>query len=137
MKAETPMDLQVVEHRSILSLREQWKGVEAADFPFTDFDFLAALESSHSTGERTGWFPKYICTYDGNLLVSCLILYEKNNSYGEYIFDWEWANAYGQYGLNYYPKLVSAIPFTPATGSKFLLRDGYDKNQCFRSRWNT
>ena len=107
---------------SIEQLEDHWGSLESLDFPFTDFDFLRSLEASGSLGERTGWLPYYICIFDAKRLVSVFLLYQRNNSYGEYIFDWDWAQAYSRYGAAYYPKLTSAIPFTPATGSKFLVR---------------
>ena len=66
-----------------------------------------------------------MCKEEGRVL-GALCLYLKTDSYGEYIFDWEWARAYQQYGLSYYPKLVAAVPFTPATGPKLLLRPDVD-----------
>jgi uncharacterized protein len=107
--------------------RGDWRGLEPSDFPFFDFEFLRALERSGSIGPRSGWSPAYlVCTDEGRVL-GALCLYLKTDSYGEYIFDWEWARAYQQYGLSYYPKLVSAVPFTPATGPKLLVHSHADK----------
>ena len=72
-------------------------------------------------GGQSGWNPCHLTLWEEQILTGAVCLYEKNHGYGEYIFDWGWAKAYEQYGLNYYPKLVSAIPFTPATGSKLLI----------------
>jgi predicted N-acyltransferase len=99
-----------------------WHALEPRDFPFFDFEFLRALERSGSIGGATGWSPVYLVCKEGERLLGALCLYLKTDSYGEYIFDWEWARAYRQHGLSYYPKLVAAVPFTPATGSKLLLR---------------
>jgi predicted N-acyltransferase len=81
---------------------------------------------SGSIGRRSGWSPAYLVGKEGGRLLGALCLYLKTNSYGEYIFDWEWARAYRQYGLSYYPKLVAAVPFTPATGPKLLVRRDAD-----------
>ncbi|MBA3635057.1 MAG: GNAT family N-acetyltransferase [Rubrobacteraceae bacterium] len=102
--------------------REMWRTLEPPEFPFFDFEFLHALEHSGSIGRRSGWSPAYLVCKDGARVLGALCLYLKTDSYGEYIFDWEWARAYQQYGLSYYPKLVAAVPFTPATGPKLLLR---------------
>jgi uncharacterized protein len=106
--------------------REMWRTLEPPEFPFFDFEFLHALEHSGSIGRRSGWSPAYlVCKEEGRVL-GALCLYLKTDSYGEYIFDWEWARTYQQYGLSYYPKLVAAVPFTPATGPKLLLRPDVD-----------
>src|SRR5215207_3594206 len=106
--------------------RGAWRRLEPADFPFFDFEFLAALEHSGSIGAGSGWSPAYLVCKDGKRLLGALCMYLKTDSYGEYIFDWEWARAYQQYGLSYYPKLVSAVPFTPATGPKLLVDPDLD-----------
>jgi predicted N-acyltransferase len=106
--------------------REMWRTLEPPEFPFFDFEFLHALEHSGSIGRRSGWSPAYlVCKEEGRVL-GALCLYLKTDSYGEYIFDWEWARAYKQYGHSYYPKLVAAVPFTPATGPKLLVRSDLD-----------
>jgi predicted N-acyltransferase len=99
-----------------------WRALEPPDFPFFDFEFLRALERSDSIGTGSGWEPVYLVCSDAERLLGALCLYLKTDSYGEYIFDWEWARAYREHGLSYYPKLVAAVPFTPATGSKLLVR---------------
>lgn len=106
--------------------REMWRTLEPPEFPFFDFEFLRALEHSGSIGRRSGWSPAYLVCKEGARLLGALCLYLKADSYGEYIFDWEWARAYQQYGLSYYPKLVAAVPFTPATGPKLLLPPDVD-----------
>src|SRR5215217_7302728 len=99
-----------------------WRELEPRDFPFFDFEFLRALERSGSIGGTSGWTPVYLVCSDGGRVLGALCLYLKTDSYGEYIFDWEWARAYREHGLPYYPKLVAAVPFTPATGPKLLVR---------------
>lgn len=91
--------------------------------PFLSYAFLHALHESGSASAKTGWSPCYISLWDGETLAAVMPLYEKSHSYGEYVFDWAWAEAYHQHGLNYYPKLVSAIPFTPITGNRLIARD--------------
>jgi uncharacterized protein len=100
--------------------RQTWRTLEPPEFPFFDFGFLRALERSGSVGRRSGWSPVYVVCKEAEGVLGALCLYLKTDSYGEYVFDWEWA--YHQYGLSYYPKLVAAVPFTPATGPKLLLR---------------
>jgi predicted N-acyltransferase len=101
----------------------QWNALSADNYPFLRHEFLAALEDTGCASEYTGWKPHHLICEDssGNLLGG-MPLYLKNNSYGEFVFDFSWANAYHQAGLDYYPKLVAAIPFTPATGPRILAR---------------
>jgi uncharacterized protein len=106
--------------------REMWRTLEPPEFPFFDFEFLHALEHSGSIGRRSGWSPAYLVCNEEAQVLGALCLYVKTDSYGEYIFDWEWARAYRQYGLSYYPKLVAAVPFTPATGPKLLVKPDLD-----------
>lgn len=87
---------------------------------------MAALEASGSVGERAGAVPRFVLARDGDRLVGAVPLYLKNNSYGEFIFDWSWANAAHRAGIRYYPKLVAAIPFTPATGRRLLVAPDAD-----------
>ncbi|CAN5145645.1 GNAT family N-acetyltransferase [soil metagenome] len=80
----------------------------------------------HATGcasARSGWQPHYLTLWDGEQIAAALPLYLKSHSYGEYVFDWAWAEAYRNHGMDYYPKLLSAIPFTPVTGSRLIARD--------------
>jgi predicted N-acyltransferase len=91
--------------------------------PFLSYAFLHALHESGSASADTGWQPQYLVLWDGDTLAAALPLYVKAHSYGEYVFDWAWADAYQRNGLDYYPKLLSAIPFTPVTGARLLARD--------------
>jgi predicted N-acyltransferase len=114
-----------IEHGDDLA---EWRALEPPDFPFFDYEFLRALERSGSIGGGSGWSPVYlVCKDDLGGVLGALPLYLKTHSYGEYIFDWEWAHAYRQHGLPYYPKLVAAVPFTPATGPKLLVRPDADR----------
>ena len=107
--------------------KEGWRKLEPPRFPFFDFEFLRALERSGSIGHRSGWSPAYLVCKEGGRVLGALCSYVKTDSYGEYIFDWEWARAYQQYGHSYYPKIVAAVPFTPATGPKLLVRSDVDE----------
>lgn len=91
-----------------------------ADMPLLSHAFLAALETSGSVSSETGWQPTPLLVFEDDELVGAMPLYIKSHSYGEYVFDWAWADAYAQHGLEYYPKLLSAIPFTPITSSRLL-----------------
>jgi len=97
---------------------------QAAPTPFLSYAFLHALHISGSASPETGWQPQFLLLYDDkDALAAALPLYVKGHSYGEYVFDWAWADAYQRHGLDYYPKLLSAIPFTPVAGSRLLARD--------------
>ena len=99
-----------------------WDALWTDAYPFTQHAFLAALESSGSingvAARDTGWQALHVCIEHHGTVVAAMPLFLKMHSYGEYVFDWAWANAYQQAGVNYYPKLVNAIPFTPATGPR-------------------
>ncbi len=97
----------------------QWDAL-AADMPLLNHAFLVALETSKSVGEATGWRPCIIIIRQQDALIGAIPLYIKSHSYGEYVFDWAWADAYEQNGLAYYPKLLSAIPFSPITSTRLL-----------------
>ena len=91
--------------------------------PFTAHGFLSALEDSGSAAADTGWLPRHLVVRDdGGRLVAAAPLYLKSHSYGEYVFDWGWAEAYQRAGGRYYPKLVCTVPFTPVTGRRLLVR---------------
>lgn len=93
--------------------------------PFTTHRFLLALENSGSVGAGTGWIPRHITAYLGDQLIGVAPAYAKSHSQGEYVFDHSWADAYMRAGGQYYPKLQVTVPFTPATGRRFLTRDGH------------
>ena len=94
--------------------------------PFTTHRFLLALERSGSVGEGTGWHPRHLIARTAGQIVAVMPLYAKGHSQGEYIFDHNWAHAYERAGGRYYPKLQAAVPFTPATGRRFLVRPGWE-----------
>jgi uncharacterized protein len=105
-----------------------WNALEGTQAqPFLRHEFLAALEESGCTTPRTGWLPQHLVLEDAEgRALGALPLYRKGHSRGEFVFDFAWANAYAQHGLKYYPKLLSAIPFTPVTGPRFLVRRSAD-----------
>lgn len=96
--------------------------------PFTTYRFLHALEASGSVGAGTGWQPRYLVAREGDEVLGVLPLYGKSHSQGEYIFDHNWAHAWERAGGRYYPKLQIAVPFTPATGRRFLTRPGRESD---------
>lgn len=115
-------------HSSIQDIGQiLWNKLAQGHSPFCQYNFLHALESSHSVGAESGWFPQHLVIYQNSEPVGILPLYKKSHSYGEYVFDFAWANTYRQYGVNYYPKLVSAIPFTPVSGPRLMLSKGLDE----------
>ena len=91
--------------------------------PFMRHAYLLALHESGSATDNTGWAPSYLTVTSGDELIAACPLYVKDHSYGEYVFDWAWADAYHRHGLRYYPKLLSAVPFTPVPGPRLLARD--------------
>ena len=90
---------------------------------FLRYDFLHALQHTGCVGPGTGWQPLFLTLWHNKQLLAATPLYAKAHSYGEYVFDWAWADAYERHGLQYYPKLLSAIPFTPVTGPRLLAVD--------------
>lgn len=103
---------------------DDWQRLRRDDYPFLRRDFLLGLEKSGSTTAESGWAPAHLRLRDGRgegaRTLAVLPAYLKSHSYGEYVFDWAWADAWQRMGLSYYPKLVTAIPFTPATGPRLL-----------------
>ncbi len=121
-------DLTIAIHNGLSEIdRDAWNAVanpigEAYD-PFLDWDFLQALEESGSVSGETGWAPHHIIVSAGDALVGAMPLYLKTHSYGEFVFDHSWADAFERAGGRYYPKLICAVPFTPVTGRRILVAD--------------
>jgi len=111
---------------------EAWDRLTGDDDPFVEHAFLSALEESGSVGRAAGWEPMPVTVWEGTRLVGALPLYLKSHSYGEYIFDWAWADAAHRVGVAYYPKLVSMVPVTPATGRRFLYAPDVDPDAVTR-----
>lgn len=106
---------------------ECWNRVAGGAYPFMRHEFLAALERSGCVGADSGWAPQHCLVYDGVELVAVMPMYRKSHSSGEFVFDHQWAGAYRHYGLSYYPKWLTAIPFTPCPGPRLCVRSGSDK----------
>ena len=121
-------------------LRRRRRAARRLD-PFTTWRFLEALEDSGSVGRGSGWTPRHLVARIDGALIAVMPLYAKSHSQGEYIFDHNWAHAWERAGGRYYPKLQSAVPFTPATGRRFLTRPGHeDEGPCRaarRARWRS
>lgn len=103
-----------------------WDALAGEDNPFVEHAFLASLEEAGCVGQESGWIPRYLLARSGEMLVGAAPAYIKLNSYGEYIFDWSWADAAQRSRVVYYPKLVIAVPFTPATGPRLLVHPDRD-----------
>jgi predicted N-acyltransferase len=95
----------------------------AASQPFLQHGFLAGLEHSGSATASTGWAPQILTQWEGDSLQAAMPMYAKSHSMGEFVFDWSWAEAYARHNLEYYPKLVAAVPFSPVQGSRLLAVD--------------
>jgi predicted N-acyltransferase len=103
-----------------------WNAVAGADYPFLRHEFLHGLETTGCTTAESGWQPCHLVLREGGAIIAVMPLYLKSHSYGEYVFDWSWAEAWQRSGLRYYPKLLTAIPFTPATGPRLCCAPGQD-----------
>ena len=107
----------------------QWNALLPLDAgPFLRHEFLSALEETGCVGGNTGWQVAHLVVRDDGKLVGALPLYIKQHSYGEFVFDWSWAQAYEQQGMQYFPKALCAIPFTPVQGSRILIAQQVDFN---------
>ena len=117
-----PISIQIASRIAELPAVE-WDACAGAGNPFVGHAFLSALEESGSATAETGWLPQHLAIKDEcGRLTACVPLYLKSHSYGEYVFDWGWAEAYERAGGRYYPKLQSSVPFTPVTGPRLLIR---------------
>lgn len=112
---------------------QQWDRLDHGDNPFLSHAFLGCLESSGSIGPGVGWQPHHLALFDGSELVALAPSYIKTNSHGEFVFDWAWADAYHRHGLPYYPKLLTAVPYSPVTGPRLLTLKGYPHPDQLRS----
>lgn len=102
---------------------DQLLQIQTNPSPFMQHAYLAALDASGSACKRTGWAPYFFLLERSGCLQAACVVYAKTHSYGEYVFDWAWANAYAQHGLDYYPKAVVAVPFTPVPSTRLLAVD--------------
>ncbi len=108
---------------------EAWNKLVGDDYPFMRHEFLLALEESGCVSKQTGWQPKHLLVLDNDTLIAAMPLYLKTHSRGEYVFDNQWAYAYEQNGVRYYPKWLAAIPFTPCQGSRIAINEQADQSQ--------
>jgi len=112
--------------------REEWNAL-AGEQPFVRHEFLSALVETGCAVARRGWLPQFLLLRRSGALAGAMPLFAKSHSYGEYVFDWAWADAYGRHGVAYYPKLVCAIPFTPVRGPRLIARTPADKAALVRA----
>lgn len=109
---------------------DSWNQLHGAHYPFLRHEFLLALEESGCASVATGWSPCHLTLHnDQQTLIGAMPLYRKTNSFGEFVFDWTWADAYRRSGLHYYPKLVSSVPYTPATSTRLLYAPDTNQGQ--------
>lgn len=112
--------LQSIQDLPRIDYAYQWNALSKDDNPFVSYQFFESLEKGKCVGEKSGWYPLYFIKRTETTLLAAIVVYIKTDSYGEFIFDWEWARAYQQYGLNYYPKLTLAVPYSPISAPKLL-----------------
>jgi predicted N-acyltransferase len=111
----------------------EWNALAGTDSPFLRHEFLSALEHSRSVGRATGWTPLFFTLRDERGLAAAAPGYLKSHSWGEFVFDFSWAQAHARHGLEYYPKLVLTVPFTPATGARLLVRPDLPRSAVARA----
>ncbi len=105
---------------------DTWHGIAGTENPFVRYEFLSALEASGCVSARTGWQPGHVWIRRSGETLALAPCYIKTHSFGEYVFDWGWADAYQRHGLDYYPKLLLAVPFTPSSGPRVMVAEGAD-----------
>jgi len=123
---KTRSGIQVVDSLASIPASD-WDAL-AGHHPLLSHAFLLALQESGCASADTGWAPCHITLWRDNRLAAAMPLYLKSHSYGEYVFDWAWADAYQRHGLRYYPKLLNAVPFTPVTGPRILATNDADRS---------
>lgn len=109
--------------------QQAWNALVADNNPFLRHEFLQALEDYQCVSAAFGWYPQHVAVYDEGRLIAAMPLYVKTNSYGEFVFDQAWSQAWQSVGLHYFPKWVSAIPYAPVTGQRFLIVADQDANK--------
>jgi uncharacterized protein len=112
--------------------REDWDGLAGGLSPFLKWDWLDSLEQAGCVNEKTGWLPHHIVVEKAGQLIGACPMYLKLHSMGEFVFDYEWAEAAHHAGIQYYPKMLVGVPFTPVTGHRFLTAAGEDRDQLIR-----
>lgn len=136
MPDSTHIEIQVIDSLDAISATDWDACANPADGPLDPFithRFLLALEESGSVGDGTGWAPRHLVAKKDNEIIGVMPLYAKGHSQGEYVFDHAWAGAYERAGGRYYPKLQSAVPFTPATGRRLLARKDIAREALIRA----
>jgi len=129
MPDDTPkLDIRLEESVSHLP-QEEWDALVGDGSPFLEWAFLSSLEDSGTLDEESGWTPKPLVARENGRLVAACPLYLKNNSEGEFVFDYSWADASYRAGIDYYPKLLVGVPFSPVSGARFLVRDDADRRE--------
>ena len=116
--------------------RAEWNALVSASpapSPFLRHEFLAALDATGCASARAGWRPRFLTLRRAGRLAAAMPLYAKSHSWGEFVFDWAWADAYRRHGLAYYPKLVAAVPFTPVAGTRLLAANDDDRRALLRA----
>src|SRR5688500_653315 len=111
---------------------QQWNALTGTHVPFLRHEFLAALEHTKCVGASTGWLPAYVTLSDAHGLAAAAPTFIKTHSYGEFVFDFGWAQAYSRFGRRYYPKMTIAVPFTPATSPRLLTRPDLNREDTQR-----
>jgi predicted N-acyltransferase len=129
------MDLKVLNGLSAID-PAAWDALVGAGSPFLEWGWLAALEESECVQAATGWLPQHLTLWEGHQLIGACPLYLKGHSQGEFVFDHGWAEAAERAGIRYYPKLLVAVPFTPATGARFLTHPDVDRPALIRTFGN-
>jgi predicted N-acyltransferase len=112
--------------------RDEWDRLSRDGSPFIKWDWLDSLESSGCVNEETGWLPHHLIVERGSEVIGACPMYLKLHSMGEFVFDYEWAEAAHRLGLQYYPKMLVGVPFTPVTGHRFLTAEGTDRSHLVR-----
>ena len=140
--ANTPVDsalndyvIQVLDDPAQIDA-QQWDQLLASQpdaNPFMRHAYLLALHASGSAAPAAGWVTQFLAVLEGDVLIAACPLYLKEHAYGEYVFDWAWADAYQRHGLAYYPKLLDAVPFTPVPGPRLLARDAGGRRLLLRA----
>ena len=120
---DSPLEVNAAGWNALLALQSE----DGVLNPFMRHEYLAAMHTSGSATPDTGWKPQFITLWDGDTLAAGCVVYAKSHSYGEYVFDHAWANAYHQHGLPYYPKALIAPPFTPVPGPRLLARTASER----------
>src|SRR5207249_558242 len=110
--------------------REAWDALAVpSTSPFVEWTWLDCLEEAGCVGKKSGWLPHHFAFFEDERLIAAAPAYLKTNSEGEFVFDWSWADLAHRLGKRYYPKLVFAVPFTPATGARLLAAPGVDRDE--------